>query len=43
MGQRPGYQTTYYLSLFRTESEDPLQVTHGTEAGLADYLLPVSV
>jgi hypothetical protein len=29
--------TTYYLSLFRTESEDPVEVVHGTEAEPADY------
>jgi hypothetical protein len=35
--------TTYYLSLFRTESEDPVEVVHGTEAELRDVLLLVSV
>ncbi len=37
MGRRPSWQTTYYLSLFRTESEDAVEVAHGTEAELADY------
>jgi hypothetical protein len=37
MGRRPSWQTTNYLSLFRTESEDPVEVAHGTEAELGDY------
>ncbi len=41
--RRLNFEKTHYLSLFRTESEDPVEVAHGTEAGLADYLLHVTV
>ncbi len=31
--------TANYLCLFRTESEDPVEVAHGSEAELADRLV----
>jgi hypothetical protein len=34
--QRLNFGKAHYLSLSRTESEDPVEVAHGTEAELAD-------